>query len=36
MKSIQAVTRKYKGEFNWSYNEEKREFTVSIAFCNND
>ncbi|MBQ2758822.1 MAG: GHKL domain-containing protein [Clostridia bacterium] len=34
IKSIKQVTRKYKGEFNWSYNENKKEFRVCIAFKN--
>lgn len=32
IKSIKQVTRKYKGEFNWYYREDTKEFTTRIAF----
>lgn len=35
-KSIKAIAGKYKGEFDWSYSEADREFTVNIAFFHTD
>lgn len=35
-KSIRTVAAKYKGEFDWSYSEFDRKFTVKIAFSRTD
>lgn len=35
-KSIRTVVAKYKGEFDWSYSEFDRKFTVKIAFSRTD
>ena len=35
-KSIKAMAGKYNGEFDWSYSEADREFTVNIAFFHTD
>ena len=35
-KSIKAIAGKYNGEFDWSYSEADREFTVNIAFFHTD
>ena len=32
VRSIKKIANKYKGEFEWSYNETEKEFTVYIAF----
>lgn len=32
VRSIKSVVRKYKGDFEWSYNENTQEFAVYIAF----
>ncbi len=32
VKSIKKTVNKYKGKFDWSYNETEKEFTVYIAF----
>lgn len=36
MKSIKKIASKYNGEFDWSYNESSNEFTVYIAFFENN
>lgn len=35
IKSIKKIAQKYKGEFDWSYNEISNEFSVYIAFFDN-
>ncbi len=35
-KSIRTMAGKYNGEFDWSYSEADREFTVNIAFFHTD
>lgn len=32
VRSIKSVVKKYKGDFDWSYNEKTKEFAVYIAF----
>lgn len=32
MRSVKAIVSKYNGEFDWSYDEGKKEFAVNIAF----
>lgn len=32
VRSIKSVVKKYKGDFDWSYNENAKEFVVYIAF----
>lgn len=34
--SVRAIVRKYKGDFEWSYNENTKEFVVYIAFRERD
>lgn len=35
VKSIKRIAEKYKGEFDWSYDKDKKEFVVHMAFNEN-
>lgn len=35
IKSIMKTLEKYDGDFEWEYNEQRREFTITVIFLNN-
>lgn len=35
IKSVMKTLEKYDGDFEWEYNEQRREFTITVIFLNN-